>query len=204
MVIHTHGLMAAAAKQPVDLDRKNAWRELRRSAIAFVLASMLTQPASAEPGGWQVTDDRSPLTNLPSVSAVLPSNRDLVNMIGAAQRASLVLRCSDRVLVVYVNWPEVVNYDGENFVGQPKTMAVWKIDDGPLKANLWSIANGSAAAGEFATRNALKLLSSFANANRLVVRLSGRTTQDAAFDLAGIREIAPKVAAACGLKLGAP
>jgi len=80
-------------------------------------------------------------------------------------------------------------------------MAVWKIDDGPLKANLWTIANTGAAAGEFASRNALKLLSSIVKANRLVVRLSGRMTQDAAFDLAGIEAVATRVTSACGLPL---
>lgn len=125
-------------------------------------------------------------------------------MIGRPERASLVLRCSDRTLVVYVNWPEVVKRDGENFAGQPKTMAVWRIDDGPLKANLWTISNTGTAAGEFAGRNALKLLSSILTANRLAVRLSGRMTQDAGFDLAGIQEVATKVTAACGIQLGAP
>jgi len=102
-----------------------AIRPARAGAVPFkrlavsptVLFGALAQPVLAEPGAWQVTDDTSPLTNLPAVSAVLPSNNDLTNMIGAAERASRVLRCSDRTLVVYVNWPEVVNYDSTNFIG---------------------------------------------------------------------------------------
>lgn len=172
--------------------------------MASLMASLSAAPAFAASGGWEVTEDRSPLTNFASVSAILSSNKEMVNMIGRPERASLVLRCSDRTLVMYVNWPEVVNRDGENFAGQPKTMAVWRIDDGPVKANLWTISNTGTAAGEFASRNALKLLTSIVTANRLAVRLSGRMTQDAGFDLTGIQEVATKVTAACGIELGSP
>jgi hypothetical protein len=179
-------------------------RGRRAVILASLMASLFPSPTFAAPGGWEVTEDRSPLTNFASVSAILTSNKELVNMIGRPERASLVLRCSDRTLVVYVSWPEVVNRDGENFAGQPKTMAVWRIDDGPVKANLWTISNTGTAAGEFASRNALKLLSSIVTANRLAVRLSGRMTQDAGFELTGIEEVATKVTTACGIKLGAP
>lgn len=179
-------------------------RGRRAATVVPLMASLFASSALAAPGGWEVTEDHSPLTNLTSISAILSSSKDLVNMIGRPERASLVLRCSDRALVMYVSWPEVVSRDGENFAGQPKTMAVWRIDDGPIKANLWTISNTGTAAGEFASRNALKLLSSIVTANRLAVRLSGRMTQDAGFDLTGIQEVASKVTAACGIKLGAP
>ena len=183
---------------------KTTNRGRRALTLIPLMAGLFAPPALAASGNWEVTEDRSPLTNLTSVSAILSSNKDLVNMIGRPERASLVLRCSDRTLVVYVNWPEVVNRDGENFAGQPKTMAVWRIDNGPLKANLWTISNSGTAAGEFASRNALKLLSSIVTANRLAVRLSGRMTQDAGFDLAGIQEVTTKVTAACGIKPDVP
>lgn len=170
--------------------------------MASLIAGLCTSPALAASGGWEVTEDRSPLTNFASVSAILSSNKELVNMIGRPERASLVLRCSDRTLVMYVNWPEVVNRDSENFAGQPKTMAAWRIDDAPIQANLWTISDTGTAAGEFATRNAAKLLGTFVHARQLVVRLSGRMIQDAVFDLEGIAEIAPRIAGACGVSFG--
>jgi hypothetical protein len=148
---------------------------------------------------WEVNETSSPLTHAVSISAALDSTRPLINMIGAAENASLILRCSDRVLVLYVNWPEVVNRDGENFAGLPKTLAFWRIDDGKIQSNFWTISDTGTAAGEFGTRGAAKLLATFVHAHQLVVRLSGRMTQDAVFDLAGISEIAPKVAGACGV-----
>lgn len=169
------------------------------TAILFALAS---RPALAAPGDWEVNESSSPLTHAVSVSAALDSTKPLINMIGTAQNASLVLRCSGRALVVYVNWPEVVNRDSENFAGQPKTMAAWRIDDAPIQTNLWTISDTGTAAGEFATRNAAKLLGTFVHARQLVVRLSGRMIQDAVFDLEGIAEIAPRIAGACGVSFG--
>jgi hypothetical protein len=55
------------------------------------------------------------------------------------------------------------------------------------------------AAGQFSTKRASKLLASFFTAKRLVVRLSGRTTQDATFDLAAIQDVASKVGGLCGI-----
>jgi hypothetical protein len=167
------------------------------------MTATIPQSLRAEPGGWQITEDSSPLTNLTTVSAVLDSTNNLVNMLGRPERASLVLRCKDQVLVVYVNWPEVVNHDSENFAGQPKTMAVWRINNEPVKGNFWSISNTGTAAGEFASRNAAKLIASFLNASKLAVRLSGRMTQDAGFDLTGIKQVATKVASACGISFTA-
>lgn len=179
---------------------KNAiWRRCSSIGLAATIATMAPQLAQAEPGGWQLTEDSSPLTNQKSVSAILDSSNELVNMLGRPERASLVLRCKDQALVIYVTWPEVVNQDSENFAGQPKTLAIWRIDDGPLQNNFWSISNTGTAAGEFASRNAAKLIASFFNATKLAVRLSGRMTQNAGFDLTGIKEVATKVAGACGL-----
>ena len=178
---------------------RNKPRFPSQAATASMLLALTTQPALADPGGWEVNETSSPLTHAVTVSAMVDSTKPLINMIGAAQHASLVLRCSDRVLVVYVNWPEVVSRDSENFAGQPKTTAIWRIDDGKIQSNFWTIADSGVAAGEFATRNAVRLLGTLVGARQLVVRLSGRMTQDAAFDLTGIAEVAPKVAGACGV-----
>lgn len=173
-----------------------------QTAAAAALLSHMPQPALAAPGAWEVNESSSPLTHAITVSAALDSTKPLINMIGTAQNASLVLRCSGRALVIYVNWPEVVNRDSENFAGQPKTMAAWRIDNAPIQVNLWTISDTGTAAGEFATRNAAKLLGTLVHARRLVVRLSGRMTQDAVFDLEGIGEIAPRIAGACGVSFG--
>jgi hypothetical protein len=85
--------------------------------------------------------------------------------------------------------------------GQPKTMAIWRIDDQKLKSNLWDIDTTGTAAGEFKSRSAQKLLASFAGARKLVVRMAGQQVQDAEFDLTGFDAVASEIAAACGMKL---
>jgi len=178
------------------------WSQRARVCFAALLvAATAAQVAYAKPGGWRITEYSSPLTNVTSVSAILDSSNELVNMLGRLERASLILRCEDQALVAYVTWPEVVNHDSDNFAGQPKTWAIWPIDDGPLQSNFWTISNDGTAAGEFASRNAAKLIASFFTASKLAERLSGRMTQDAGFDLTGIREVSTKVAGACGTTL---
>jgi hypothetical protein len=100
-----------------------------------------------------------------------------------------------------VNWPQVVKHDGENFAGQLKTFAIWRIDDAKIQANLWDMDSTRTAAGEFKSKNAIKLLTSIASARKLVVRLTGQQTQDAEFDLAGIDKIAADTAGACGVTI---
>lgn len=178
-----------------------------KPVLLLVVALVLAVPADAQAptpqtGNWTVEQQVSPLTGVRTIAAVTESTNELVNMIGRPERASLVIRCGEGGLAVYVNWPEVVNRDGQNMAGTPKTFASWRIDQRRIEANLWDVSTTGTAAGEFRSRNAAKLLASLVGARTLAVRLSGRQTQDAAFDLAGIDTIAANAAAACGVKLG--
>lgn len=174
--------------------------------IAAAAAISVAPPTAAQqadtPGQrWIVTDDRVPLTGARSLAASIPSSNELISILGYPKRASLVVRCNAGNLAVYVNWVETVNYDGRNMMGQLKTMALWRIDDGKIEGNLWDIDTSFTAAGEFKSKNALKLLSRLATAWTFVVRLSGRQTQDAEFHVDGIQQVAANAAAACGMML---
>lgn len=176
-------------------------RYLAAALVLTLSPGAQAQDVSPQTGGWEILNETSPLTGVRTVAGVLNSERPLANMLGYAEHASLVIRCGEGGLAVYVNWPQVVNRDSENFVGDPKTFAIWRIDDGNLQSNLWDISSTGAAAGEFKSKNALRLLSTFANAHRLAVRLTGHQTQDAEFELTGIDEVATNATAACGLEL---
>lgn len=173
-------------------------------ALIAATAIMLATPAIAQTdthARWNVTSETTPLTGSRMMSAGIESSNRLLNMLGRPDRASLTLRCSEGALAVYVNWPQVVSQDGQNMFGQPKTMAIWRIDDQKLKSNLWDIDTTGTAAGEFKSRSAQKLLASFTGARKLVVRMAGQQVQDAEFDLTGFDAVAPEIAAACGMKL---
>lgn len=177
--------------------------EMLAAAIAAMLvpATIQAQEEPAPASRWAVSDDRVPLTGARALTAVLESSNQLVGILGHPKRAALVVRCNSGSLAVHVNWVETVNYNGQNMMGQYKTMAMWRIDDGKIEGNLWDIDTTFTAAGEFKNKNALKLLSRLATARTFVVRLSGRQTQDAEFHIDGINQIATNAAAACGLAL---
>lgn len=168
---------------------------------AAASAQTPTPPPAPAAGHWEIITNSSPLTGARGMAASVESSNELANMLGYAARASLIIRCGESGLAVYVSWPQVVNRDGQNMMGQPKTMASWRIDNGEIKANLWDIDTTGTAAGEFKHKNALKFLTSLVGARSLAVRLSGRQTQDAAFDLSGIDQVAANVASTCGITL---
>lgn len=142
-------------------------------------------PVTATPR-WTVTDETSPLTGARTLTGSISSQNQIANTLGYPAHAVLAIRCGEGGLAVYVNWTEVVGYHGRNFVGSPKTFATWRIDGSKVESGLWDISSTGTAAGEFGHKNALKLLRSLAQARTLVVRLSGRHTQDAEFDMTGV------------------
>jgi len=168
--------------------------------ISFATA-LSAQPITKGPGRWEPFQYRAALTGAGTLGAAVDSSNQLSNTLGYPARSSLVIRCGEGNLSVFVNWPQVVKYDGQNFAGQLKTFAVWRIDDGKIEGNLWDIDTTMTAAGEFKNKNALKFLKKIVGARSLVVRLTGRQTQDAEFDLTGIAKVAADVTAACGVQL---
>jgi hypothetical protein len=172
-----------------------------RSAVALAigLSSPLYAAPADEAGAWKVTRSVSPLTDAQAVSAQLDSTETLANMIGRPEKASLVLRCRDGVVAVYVIWPEVLSHDSSSaLLNRPESLVLKRIDGGKITAEYWDISEDGAAAGAFASPGALKLLSSIEPAKKLVVRMSGVTTQDASFDLLGIEPVATEIRTTCG------
>lgn len=167
------------------------------SILALTLAAPF--PAYAQTN-WTISEESSPLTGARTIAAVTISRNTIANMLGHAAQASLVVRCGESGVAIFVNWTQVVSYDASNFVGSPKTMAIWRIDDGKVQGNYWDVSSTGTAAGEFRSKNAVKLLSSLAGARKLVVRLTGQQTQDAEFDISGIDQVTARVTAACGVK----
>lgn len=177
-------------------------KRLLTAVVASLLSSAATaQPTTAGTRSWVISNETAALTGARTLAATLDSSNMLLNMLGRPARASLVLRCGEGGTAFYVNWPQVVSIDGQNMMGQPKTMAFWRIDSAKIQGNLWSRDTTGTAAGEFQGKNAAKLIASLIGARKLAVRLSGQQTQDAEFDLAGVDKIATDVLTACGVKV---
>ena len=171
------------------------------AAIMLMLFSVaaIAAPVTDSPRGWTMDETVAALTGTTTISALLNSTQPLANMIGKPQNSVLVVRCQERGLAVYVSWPEVLNPDSTTFGGQPQTMVLWRIDQQPITANFWSRDTAGIAAGMFETKPASKLIAKLWGKKQLVVRMSGRTTQDAVFDITDLPAVATRVGAACGL-----
>lgn len=181
---------------------------LRRLGAAAATISLLyggVAAADDAPGAWRVDTSVSPLTDAKSLSGTLNSLEDLHNMLGYPEKASLVLRCQDGQISVYVAWPEVIHQDGESaFLSLPQALVYTRVDGGPITVDWWTLADSRDAAGGFDTRASLKLLSRIEHAHKLVVRMTGQTIQDASFDLTGIESVAASVRATCGQAAAPP
>jgi hypothetical protein len=179
----------------------------RLGAAAATISLFYASIAAADdaPGAWQIATSVSPLTDAKTVSGSLKSVEDLHNMLGYPQKATLVLRCSDGQINVYVAWPEVIHQDGESpFLSLPQAMVYTRVDGGPISVDWWTLADSRDAAGAFDTRASLRLLSRIEHAHKLVVRMTGQTVQDASFDLTGIEVVAAEVRATCGQAAAPP
>lgn len=121
-------------------------------------------------------------------------------MLGNPDHPALMLRCRENVFAAYIAWTQVLTMSGTTFGGRPQTMVLWRIDDQPIAVNFWLRSNDGMATGMFENRPAANLLNKLILAKRLAVRLTGSSTQDAAFTLADIQAVATRVGGACGIK----
>ncbi|MEH3036179.1 MAG: hypothetical protein PGN23_06765 [Sphingomonas adhaesiva] len=175
---------------------------IQRMLAAMAFAGALTPPtASAEKlGAWDIEETVTPLTGATSIAAVLASTQPLINSVGAAAPAGLVLRCRDGQLVAYVSWVQVLSTISALFTSQTQTLVLWRTDQRAISANYWQVDNAFIAAGMFGTKPAVKFIEKLTGAKQLVVRMSSSTsTQDAVFDLGDVTTVAERVSKPCGV-----
>lgn len=159
-----------------------------------------TAPAPIPISSWQVSENVEALTGAKTITATLLADAPIANMLGQPDHPALILRCQENVLAAYVAWPQVLSFNGSTFGGRPQTMVLWRLDDQPIAVNFWLRSNDGAATGMFETKPAAKLLEKLIVAKRLAIRLTGNSTQDAAFSLSDIQTVAARVGSPCGVK----
>ena len=174
---------------------------LKLAGHVAVTAALAAAPATAVCAAeWQTRESVSALTGASDVSVSLSSAVPLSNMIGSPEAATLVFRCSGGGLSAYVVWPQVLAVDAtKEFVDTPQTMVLWRVDDTAIRANYWDRSTDGTAAGKFSTGGATKILAPLTSAHKLVVRMTGKTTQDAVFDLGDVAPVIAKIEQACGV-----
>lgn len=167
--------------------------------LALSLASAVA-PATAATSTWRVAESESPLTGVRTISASLASTAPLNNQIDVPEPASLVVRCDGTALAAYINWPQVLQVGANHeLYGTPQTLVLWRLDDTPIRANFWDISDDYSAAGKFTTGGAIKILGALTLSRKLVVRMTGRVSQDAVFDLGEAQPVVAQIQQACGV-----
>lgn len=170
-------------------------------AARFTCAGVLIAAATSVPAAtWRIDESTAALSGARSVTASLGSVEPLQNMIGAPEPATLILRCAERNVSAFVSWPQVLSLDAtKEFSDTPQTMVLWRTDEAPIKGNFWDRSTNGSAAGKFSTGGAMKIIGPITSARKLVVRMTGTTTQDAVFELGDVAPVIARVEQACGV-----
>lgn len=168
-------------------------------AVSLTLFASSSQAQEAA-GKWLVASKTSALTGLETLTASLTSEEPLINHRGKPELATLVIRCQEGVEAAYVAWPEKIQ---PSAFDKNRAIVFWKLDDGPIQQAVWDIGQGYSRneepVGAFETRDASSLVRQVQTGKRLVVRMTGVSTQDAVFDLTGVGPLAERIETACGV-----
>ena len=137
-------------------------------------------------GEWETTKSLDPLTDKPSITAVLKANDK--------QRLGLILRCKNGEVDLFITWGD--------YLGSDDPKVTWRIDDERPKTRSWSLSTNKAGTFYPSMINGITpgaFIAQLAAADRFVVQVTpyneGPVT--AVFDLKGIDVIAPQVLELC-------
>lgn len=158
---------------------------LRKYLGLAICLALATQPAIA---AWVVKDQTSQLDNSRFYSANLASSNTMPNSIGAADNATLVVRCKAGELSVYIVWPA--------FMGTDSQEVRWKFDAGQVWKQIWN--NSEDGTATFA-RDQREFLNDIGKSSKLVVDAYPYQQEniEAVFDLVGADAIARDALSAC-------
>ncbi len=145
-------------------------------AMSAVAASAQDQVASR----WIVSQDPHELDGSIDYSAVVPSERPLVGIIGQRENAVLYAICRKNELSLGVAWPDLVNYESSI----NSAVLAWSLDGGKVHNDLWDAGLQTVVVKH---GKAHKLLAALLSAKRFVILIPDyHGNQEAVFDLTGI------------------
>ena len=170
---------------------KKSFRLCGQRSIAF-LVLLIASSAVAETrvGSWELREEHSELDGNRSVSAVVHSEKQIVNSIGLPENAALAVVCSDNEARVVV--------DFRNFMGSDQVFIRYRFDSGPVEDDRVSV---SADGQYFGWRggSAKALIGAMSGKKRVVIAAPpyGKKEAEASFDIGGIDDVIFRIAAAC-------
>ncbi|MBL1320112.1 MAG: TonB C-terminal domain-containing protein [Methylophaga sp.] len=139
-------------------------------------------------GKWLVRTDVSPIDDSTNVYAELMSE----NIVGSgyrAQKASLVLRCSENVTNVYVRW--------NDYLGLKSTSVLQRLDKEKATNHRWTLSSDNTAT--FVSGGYIRYIKKLLGHKKLLLQLTPYNDNPvmAVFDLTGIDEAIKPIKKAC-------
>jgi hypothetical protein len=147
---------------------------------------------AAKGGNWQVTRERSPMDGSKTIILTLPAQEPITVWLGE-KTPELVVRCRESKTDVYV----VTDTAAQPEYGSYNTYSVRvRIDDRPARSQRWSESTDNVA---LFSSDAVGLAKQLSAARRLRFQFTPFNASPAVaeFDLQGLRDVLPEVAAAC-------
>lgn len=139
-------------------------------------------------GNWIVMVDVSPIDDSTNVSAILISD----NVVGTgwrADRASLVLRCSENKTNVFVNW--------NDYLGSDSIMVLERLDKRKAETHSWSLSTDNKST--FVKGGDIRYIKRLVGHEKLLLQLTpyNESPVMANFDLTGIEKAIEPLKKAC-------
>jgi type VI secretion system protein VasI len=143
---------------------------------------------SAPKIAWDVTEERSPVDDSPTVILSIGTDKPTTNRFGSESSNRLIIRCREHQTDVYIATDE--------YIGSEGTRVITRIDNGASESETWSHSTDGKAV--FSPRP-IPLARTLAKSQKLFARVSdfNGTSYDVEFKLAGLDSLLPKVTQAC-------
>jgi type VI secretion system protein VasI len=139
-------------------------------------------------GGWRIEAEKSAFDDSTSIFAFLDPDNPRGTGVGKAE-LSMMVRCQENTTNVLFSMSMFMTGDHAELM--------YRIDGQDAVVRLMSISANHKASGFWSGSEAIPFLRSLYTAEKLAVRVSDDTTVEGVFELAGIRTVTDRVAAAC-------
>lgn len=143
-------------------------------------------------GGWSIREEKSAFDDSISIFASIAPQNLRGTGVGAAE-LSMLVRCQENTTNVL--------FSTSMFMTGDQAEIMYRIDDQDAVVRRMSISASHKASGFWSGAEAIPFIRSVYTAEKLAVRVSDDTMVEGVFELAGIRKVANRVAAACNWEI---
>ena len=172
---------------------------MRSTVLSICLVCVMAVPAQADETGsqWQIRETTSRLDDSPTVSLTVAAENPIRTKYGQTVTPTLNVRCLENKTGVIADFGTYLSTGGVD----DEHPVRYRIDDKKPVSAYWSVSTDFEAVGVFS--NAVRLARELTEARRFILETTpyGSSPVLVEFDISGLRNRLPPLAAACGWKL---